>query len=54
MTREELTYKLSKSTASNYILQLPTGYGKTKISLDKAKEWIEENSKVLIDIKRNC
>lgn len=52
MTREELTYKLSKSTASNYILQLPTGYGKTKISLDKTKEWIGKDSKILIVVPR--
>ena len=52
MTREELTYKLSESASSNFILQLPTGYGKTKIALDKATQWIKENSEILIVIPR--
>lgn len=48
MTREELTNKFLSCTADNYILQLPTGYGKTKLILQKVNQWYTKDCKILI------
>ena len=48
MTREELTYKFLESKKSNYILQLPTGFGKTRLALQKVDQWYTEDCKILI------
>ena len=53
MTREELTQQYLQSKSNHYILQLPTGYGKTKLALQKADQWYSEDCKVLIVIPRN-
>lgn len=52
MTREELTNKFLESDSKNYILQLPTGYGKTLLSLKKTKQWLKNDDKILIAIPR--
>lgn len=52
MTREELTYKFLESKKSNYILQLPTSYGKTLLALKKVDQWFTPSSKILIAIPR--
>ena len=52
MLREILAEQFLPSKNDNYILMLPTGYGKTKLSLDKAKQWVQGNSKILIVIYR--
>jgi len=50
MTREELTYKFLESKESNYILQLPTSFGKTKMALQKAEQWYAKDCKILIAV----
>ena len=54
MTREELTEKFLPSKSKNYILMLPTGYGKTLFSLKKAMQWVTPHSseRILIVIPR--
>lgn len=54
MTREELTNKFLASKSNNYVLQLPTSYGKTKMALQKVNSWFtEEVANILIVIPRN-
>lgn len=50
MTREELSNKFLSSNSNNYILQLPTSFGKTKLALQKAEQWYTEDCKILIVI----
>ena len=52
MTREELALELPKSDAQNYILELATGYGKTKLALEKADQWNTQTATILIVIPR--
>lgn len=52
MTREELTQEFLSSTEKNFILQLPTSYGKSKLALQKVNQWYKENSNILIVIPR--
>lgn len=53
MTREELTERFLQSSRKDYVLMLPTSYGKTKLALLKSKQWVNDKSKILIVIPRN-
>lgn len=48
MDRQELLNNVLKSTSVNIGLELPTGYGKTKIALEKVNQWYKENNRILI------
>jgi superfamily II DNA or RNA helicase len=52
MTREELTQEFLSSTTKNFILQLPTSYGKSKLALQKVNTWYNKDCKILIVIPR--
>lgn len=52
MTREELASGFESSDAQNYILELATGYGKTKLALEKADQWNNPSATILIVIPR--
>ena len=52
MTREELASNFGSSDARNYILELATGYGKTKLALEKADQWNNPSATILIVIPR--
>ena len=52
MTREELASNFESSDARNYILELATGYGKTKLALEKADQWNNPSATILIVIPR--
>ena len=53
MTREELTRAFLSSKTSNFVLQLPTSYGKSKLALQKVEQWYHEKCNILIVIPRN-
>jgi superfamily II DNA or RNA helicase len=52
MTREEVQNTLLSSVSNNFILQLPTSFGKSKLALQKVKQWSTIDSKILIVIPR--
>ena len=52
MTREELTQEFLSSTTKNFVLQLPTSYGKSKLALQKVNTWYNKDCKILIVIPR--
>ena len=51
--RQTITNKLLNSFRHNYVLELSTGMGKTKLALDKINQLYSPNSKILIVIPRN-
>lgn len=51
MTREELSTALLQSDSNNYLLELSTGVGKTKLALDKINSLSPES--VLVVVPRN-
>jgi len=53
MTREELTDKFLLSNSNNYVLQLVTGFGKTKLALQKIEQWYSNDYKILIVVPFN-
>lgn len=50
MTREEVSQKVLTSPNKDFILELPTGFGKTKIALEKIKSW--KAKKILIVVPK--
>ena len=52
MTREQLASNFQNSDAQNYILELATGFGKTKLALEKADQWNTESATILIVVPR--
>lgn len=53
MNREEITNKIKQSSSRNILCELPTGFGKTKIAIEKSKTIIDKNDSLLIVINRN-
>lgn len=52
MTREELASNFGDSDARSYILELATGYGKTKLALEKVEQWYNPSATILVVIPR--
>ena len=52
MTREELTQEFLASSSKNFVLQLPTSYGKSKLALQKVNQWYAIDCSILIVIPR--
>ena len=52
MTREELTNRFLESNSTNYILQVATGFGKSRLALQKIDTWYTEECKILIVIPK--
>jgi len=52
MNREELSRTFLKSQSKHFILELATGYGKTKLALDKVAQWLPDDYHLLIVIPR--
>ena len=54
MTRKELSDKFIASTSNNFILQLPTSYGKTLLALQKINQWydVNPNLRIIVVIPR--
>lgn len=53
MTREEVTEEILKISNNNILVEIPTGFGKTKIALELIKKRAKSNSKILIVIPKN-
>lgn len=53
MTREEVREAAVESNASSMLLELPTGFGKTKLSLDIMSKRVTPKDKILIVYFRN-
>lgn len=56
MTREDINQEIISKEGNNLIIELPTGTGKTKIAIDKVKEWNKDeapDSTLLIVVPRN-
>lgn len=53
MTREEISQEVQELQGENFLLELSTGTGKTKIAIDKLKSVHNGNRKVLIVVPRN-
>lgn len=52
MTREKLAKVFLESNNNNYVLQLPTGFGKTLIALKKLDKWYHKDCRILIVIPK--
>lgn len=52
MTREELTSQLLHAKEDNYLLELSTGFGKTRLTLDKIKQWYTKSCKILVCVPK--
>lgn len=53
MTREELLPKVLADTSAHYLFELATGYGKTRLALEKIASWYKPGeAKVLIAIPK--
>lgn len=52
MTREDLTSQLLQAKEDNYLLELSTGYGKTKATLDKIQQWYTKDCKILVAVPK--
>lgn len=52
MDKEVVESTYMTSSADNYILELPTGYGKTRLALLKAQQLTDANSKILVVVPR--
>ena len=52
MTREELASNFESSDARSYILELATGYGKSKLALEKTEQWYTPDATILIVIPK--
>ena len=50
MTREELTRAFLSSKTSNFVLQLPTSYGKSKLALQKVEQWYYEKCNIQMEV----
>lgn len=49
MTREEITQEILNIQSKNYLLELPTGFGKTKISIEKAKSYNPKSILIVVN-----
>ncbi len=49
MTREEITQEILNLQSKNYLLELPTGFGKTKISIEKAKSYSPKSILIVVN-----
>lgn len=52
MNREELEPRFLASSSTNFVLELATGYGKSKLAIEKANQWKKEDYHILIVIPR--
>lgn len=53
MTRDTIKQEILNLKGNNFLFELPTGTGKTKLAIDKIKSLIKPNESILIVVPRN-